>query len=603
MKVLLPKEAPRREPIEALEFRASRPGIVVSCWLARRVSLGSSDTDRRGAVMPDQFDAATAWRWAGAMAERLGDYGPVLDALNVFPVADEDTGANLAATWRSAFAAVVEPPQAGSGSNEAVGDALSRIAAGALRGARGSSGVITAAWLRGFAEACEGADLVDDQLLVRAAVDAATYARNAVAEPVEGTVLTVASSLARVGAELAPEELARDPRGPLIAVVAAMTRGATDALRDSPRHLPVLAAAGVVDAGGAGLVLAWESLLALLVDDDPDGSVLDQLGRADRGALETDADADAAYEVEFTVACPAERVEPLRATLAGLGDSLVLVPIAPLAPASQVLSSVRVHVHTADAGAVIEAALAAGAPSDVRITALPGAAHRPGGSGTSGGAAVVVLCSLPGVSELLTDAGASVCAPVHDDSPAAPAGVVAAVLATGAKHVLLVTSGSPRLQLREVVRACRDCGVDVALVPTESPVQSLAAVLVRDPLAPSAEQAIAMARAAASTRWAEVSVAERAALTSAGPCVAGSALGLIGGDVVIVGTDTDDVAVDVLDRMLAGGGELVTAVLGLHPGDQLAQRLRAHVLRHWPFVEFHSVPAGIDGRIVLLGVE
>jgi dihydroxyacetone kinase-like predicted kinase len=141
------------------------------------------------------------------------------------------------------------------------------------------------------------------------------------------------------------------------------------------------------------------------------------------------------------------------------------------------------------------------------------------------------------------------------------------------------------------------------VVPTRSPVQALAALAVRDHSRPFADDVIAMAEAAGACRYGEVCTAQRDALTVAGPCRAGDLLGLVDGEVHVIGSDLAEVSHRLLDRMLGGGGELVTLVLGADAPPELEEHLRAHVHRDWPFIELQCYAGGQPRYHLLAGVE
>jgi dihydroxyacetone kinase-like predicted kinase len=143
----------------------------------------------------------------------------------------------------------------------------------------------------------------------------------------------------------------------------------------------------------------------------------------------------------------------------------------------------------------------------------------------------------------------------------------------------------------------------VAVVPTRSPVQALAALAVRDAARRFSDDAIAMAEAAGACRFAEVTVATREALTMAGRCVPGDVLALLEGEVVLVGGDVAAAGRTLLDRMLAGGGELVTLILGAEAPDGLADGLRQHLAEHWPFAESTVYSGDQPHYPLLVGVE
>jgi dihydroxyacetone kinase-like predicted kinase len=146
-------------------------------------------------------------------------------------------------------------------------------------------------------------------------------------------------------------------------------------------------------------------------------------------------------------------------------------------------------------------------------------------------------------------------------------------------------------------------GIRVSVVPTRSPVQSLAALAVRDQQRDFADDVIAMAEAAGACRSGEVCTASREALTVAGRCRPGDLLGLVDGEVNVIGADVEEVCRRLLDRMLGGGGELVTFVLGADAPPELEETLRAHVSQSWPFVEVQCYAGGQPRYHLLVGVE
>jgi dihydroxyacetone kinase-like predicted kinase len=290
-----------------------------------------------------------------------------------------------------------------------------------------------------------------------------------------------------------------------------------------------------------------------------------------------------------------DRVRRLHARLAALGDSLVVVGVD--TPEGRAWN---VHVHVADVGAAIEAGIEAGRPYRISVTPLaPVRAPEP----VPGRRAVVALAPTGGLAALFAQEGVRVVA--LDPGSAeheVEERVLAEVLATTAQDVVVLPNAAACTPVasRAADRA-RAEGRDVAVVPTRSPVQGLAAVAVADPGRRFGDDVIAMAEAAAATRWAEVTVAEQAALTSAGLCNPGDALGSAEGDVVVVGSELADVARDLLDRLLSAGGELVTLVVG--PDAALGDAVCRHLSRAHPTVEVTRYEGGADGVPLLVGVE
>ena len=539
-------------------------------------------------MLPALDDAAVG-QWCRAAVAALSAARGRIDDLNVFPVPDGDTGTNLVATAEAALAALDE---AGEGRTES---AWALLARGAVLGARGNSGTILAQLWRGLADQLAGQPPADGPTLAAALQKAADTAYGAVADPEEGTFLTVA----RAGAEAAVAAVAAG-HADLGEVVRAAADGARAALEATPGQLTVLRDAGVVDAGGAGLCLVLDALVTTVTGVEPDRPSLAR--RPDRGHphhahghgdLPHQPPAGPGSEVQYLLADSDEAaVARLHERLAALGDSLVVVGVD--TPGGR---EWNVHVHVADVGAAIEAGIEAGRP--YRISVTPLAPVRPPAP-LPDARAVVAIVPDGGLAELFADEGATVvpCGPdgVREDD------VLAAVLASGAAGVVVLPNDPTLTALasRAAERA-REEGRDVAVVPTRSPVQGLAALAVADPTRRFGDDVITMAEAAAATRWAQLAVAEQEALTSAGRCAPGDVLGSAEGDVLLIGVEPVAVACELLDRMLSAGGELVTLVVG--PDAGLADAVCAHLAGAHPTVEVTRYDGAPEGVPLQVGVE
>ena len=539
-------------------------------------------------MLPALDDAAVG-QWCRAAVAALSAARGRIDDLNVFPVPDGDTGTNLLATAEAAAAALDEAGQGGTGS------AWALLARGGVLGARGNSGTILAQLWRGLADQLAGQPPADGPTFAAALQKAADTAYGAVADPEEGTFLTVA----RAGAEAAVAAVVAG-RTALGEVVRAAADGARAALEATPGQLAVLRDAGVVDAGGAGLCLVLDALVTTVTGVEPDRPSLAR--RPERGHPHHAHDHDdlphqpppgPGSEVQYLLADSDEAaVARLHERLAALGDSLVVVGVD--TPGGR---EWNVHVHVADVGAAIEAGIEAGRP--YRISVTPLAPVRPPAP-VPDARAVVAIVPDGRLAELFADEGATVvpCGPdgVTEDD------VLAAVLGSGAAGVVVLPNDPTvtAVASRAAERA-REEGRDVAVVPTRSPVQGLAALAVADPARRFGDDVITMAEAAAATRWAEVTVAEHEALTSAGRCAPGDVLGSAEGDVLLIGAEPAAVACELLDRMLSAGGELVTLVAGADGA--LADAVCAHLTGAHPTVEVTRYDGAPEGIGLQVGVE
>ncbi|AOW89279.1 DAK2 domain-containing protein [Streptomyces olivaceus] len=558
------------------------------------------------------FDALAVRTWCGLSLRALGRAREEIDAINVYPVADGDTGTNLYLTVESAAAAVeavfaAHEVDAGAGDAEdrdeedgpSLADAVGAMAHGALIGARGNSGTILAQLLRGMAQvlSARGDSPHTGGSGLRSALrHAAESARNAVARPVEGTVLTVASAAAD----------AADGAGDDCAEVArAAYEGARAALAATPGQLPVLERAGVVDAGGHGLVTVLAALVETCTGRPPEtGAVLharvehDDADPAVECAAAGDGEDGPAFEVIYLLEAEDAAVARLRQRLDALGDSLVVVGGDGLW---------NVHVHVDDAGAAVEAGVEAGRPYRIRITHFGhGDVHTTGAERPPrerAQRAVVAVVPGEGLAELYAGAGATTLLARPGEPPASGELVQAVRRAHAREVVLLPNDAELRHTAAAAAEQARAEGVRVALIPTRSAVQGIAALAVHEAGRRFDEDVVAMTSAAGATRHAEVTVAERQSWTTAGICQAGDVLGLIDGDVAVIGPDVSRVAATVLDRMLSAGGELVTLVLGDEAPQDVADQLEARVREAYLAVDTVVYRGGRQGALLLVGVE
>ncbi|WP_406145706.1 DAK2 domain-containing protein [Streptomyces sp. NBC_01012] len=536
---------------------------------------------------PDDLDAVAVRTWCSLALEALGRERAAIDAINVYPVADGDTGTNLYLTVESA-AAAVEAVFAAHETGTTVpahADAVRAMAHGALIGARGNSGTILAQLLRGMAAVLS--DSGDAPHLRTALADAAEAARLAVAHPVEGTVLTVATAAAEAAGTT-------DEGASLVAVADAAYEGARAALAATPGQLAVLGRAGVVDAGGQGLVAVLGALLEAVGGRVPERAVrpapdvLPLTGDcADPGRS-----SGPAFEVIYLLEARDDAVARLRSRLDALGDSLVVVGGDGLW---------NVHVHVDDAGAAVEAGVEAGRPYRIRITHF--AADRGSAPREPAQRAVVVVVPGDGLSGLCAEAGATTVLARPGEPPASGELVDAIRRAHAREVVLLPNDAALRHTAAAAAEQARGEGIRVALVPTRAAVQGIAALAVHEPGRSFDEDVVAMTSAAGATRYAELAVAERQSWTMAGICQAGDILGLIDGDVAVIGEDVPATARTVLDRMLSAGGELVTLVLGEDVSDALADELSAHVREGYLAVDTVVYRGGHQTAPLLIGVE
>ncbi|HKR48253.1 MAG TPA: DAK2 domain-containing protein [Pseudonocardiaceae bacterium] len=533
--------------------------------------------------MLQSLDGAAVRHWAATCCDALTVHCDEINAINVFPVADQDTGSNLLATMRAGLDAVLRDH--GDDRDAPPGSTVAVLARGALMGARGNSGVILSQVLRGLAEALVGATL-DGAALRAGLCRADELATAAVSDPVSGTVLTVLHAAAQAAMGVPSDDLGD--------VASAAATAAAGALAETPRQLDVLAAAGVVDAGGQGLVVLLEALLSV-VTECPDVQSAVLAGASVRPARVLHASREGGsthydYEVMYLLDGTDEAgVVTLRAELAGLGDCVVVV--------SSGRGLWNVHVHCCDVGAAIEAGIRAGRPH--RITVLRFADQGGEVDRFVSGHEVLAMVSGAGLAELLCGEGA-----LMVPASSSVTELLAVLAGTRARYVTVLAGPGAATRVAETVAGhARDTGQEVTVVPTASTVQVLAAIAVHDAGRRVSDDLVAMIEAVNATRYGALTVAGSATLTSAGRCRPGDVLGMVGDEVVLIEDDPLAAARGLIERMLSVGGELMTVLLGQDAPVGLGEVLIEHLGRAHPAVDVVVYAGGGPGTVLLIGVE
>lgn len=547
--------------------------------------------------MPDRrLDASTLREWAHTAVGDLIGHTDEINRLNVFPVADSDTGTNLLFTMRAALTGA----ESVSGSAGVV-EVTAALAEGALHGARGNSGVILSQILRGLADVTAAAAADSDGFVTDIdAVLLGAALRHAVGlvvssmggQLVAGTIVSVLQAVADTVVQWAADGATLGE-----ALTAGGDAGVT-ALERTPEQLDALAEAGVVDAGGRGFLVLVDALIATVTGHAPHRHAYEP--GPPRIESVTAEPAPPQFEVMYLLAdCDAVALEPLRTRLEQLGDSVAIAASA---------DRYSVHVHTDDAGAAVEAGLAAGAVSRIQISVLSTGPARVSPGSWSRDRAVLAVVDGDGAAELFDQEGACVLRP--DAELADPANGVSAhdllrgLVDSGAAQVMVLPNGY--VAAEELVAGCTagiGWGIDVVALPTGSMVQGLAALAVHDPARQAVDDGYSMARAAAAARHGSVRTATEQALTWAGSCEPGDGLGIAGDEVLVVADDVTGAATGLIDLLLVAGGELVSVLIGDGVDPSVAEALAAHVHRRHPGIEFATYLTGHRGDALLIGVE
>lgn len=490
----------------------------------------------------------------------------VINALNVYPVPDGDTGTNMSLTLVSVCAELE-----GAEDLDAVCNAISH---GSLMGARGNSGVIMSQILRGLADTVrsESTSGIDDaQIWAKAFTVAAEAAYGAVQRPVEGTILTVVREVAE-GATAAVADGAD-----LLAMFEAGRVQGHDALARTPEMLPVLKDAGVVDAGGQGLLLLVDALLHTLDGRDLPQPPTDFVRVAQMPAPTPAANdgeksiADLRYEVMFFLDANDDRIGEFRSAWAEIGDSIVVVGGDGLW---------NCHIHSDDIGACIEAGIAVGRPHKIRVTDLleelehmetltdPNA---PAADDGSEGSVVVhateqTRCGAitvgvgEGIRAIFESLGATAMVLGGQTMNPPTELLLHAVNQVPSDEVLLLPNNKNIIPVANQVDALTDKIVRV--VPTRSITEGFAALLEFDPEAAADENCQAMTEAASSIVAGEITQAVRDAKSDAGPVTTGDYIGIGPAGITSVASDVVTATTDLLDALIEEDHELVTLIAG-----------------------------------------
>jgi DAK2 domain fusion protein YloV len=549
--------------------------------------------------VPHRYDAIVApleRLGVRAMRDTITSYCDVvrahaaaLNRLNVYPVPDGDTGTNMASTLEAVVAELADTPGELSPTCRA-------IAHGSLMGARGNSGVILSQILRGLSTALEAAGELDPSAAAAALASAATSAYGAVLRPVEGTILTVVREAA------AAAEHAARAGATLVEVLAAARARGDEALQRTPDLLPVLKAAGVVDAGGAGFLLLLDAALHVVdgrpvptpaQDDGTDVLAHVPAHRAD------DAVADLRYEVMYFLDLADEHIEAFKRRWAGIGDSIVVVGGDGLW---------NCHVHTNDIGAALEAGLDdGGRPSKVTVTDLydqvgyaQAFEHPVRPAATRCG--VVAVAAGDGLTDLFRRLGVSRVVRGGRTMSPSTADLLDAVERAVAAEVVILPNDKNIVPVAEQVGGLATKRVRV--VPTRSVAEAFAALVVYDGSLSVDVNAEAMATAGAGVASGEVTRAVRAAISPVGPVAAGDWLGLTdAGGIVAVADSVQEAAVALLATLVSDRHELVSVIEGVDAGAAATESILEWLADHRPDVTVEVHCGGQPLSAYVFGAE
>jgi hypothetical protein len=509
--------------------------------------------------------------WAGQ--RWLEAHVQVVNSLNVFPVPDGDTGTNMLLTMRSALAEA-ETVAAGAGTIAAA------VAHGALMGARGNSGVILSQFLQGLAASLAGQETFSAEDLARAAQLGVEAAYQSVVNPVEGTILTVARSAAEAAQQSA--KITQD----LAVVLADMVEAAKIAQASTPELLPILKEAGVTDSGGQGLVYILEGGLRLILGKSIEADSASTAAPLLQSILGVE-EAAYGYDVQFLIQGDRLNVAEIRVQMDALGWSTLVVGHE---------RTVKVHVHVHDPGLPISYGASQGILSDVVVENMELQAKKfvqERGAGTVVAApvpplsfpvhltdrlretrtSIATVCVAPsqGLADILQSLGANQIVFGGQTMNPSPQELLAAINQVYGHEVLILPNNSNVILAAQ--QAMKLSPKNVRVVPTQTIPQGIAALLALNYQSDLEANAQRMLGAAQQVQTVEITQAVRDTTLSGFQIKFGDVMGLVNDELVSVGQDYDDVALDVLAKVEMETHEVITIYFGQESSAAQAEAL------------------------------
>ena len=515
----------------------------------------------------------------------------VVNALNVFPIPDGDTGTNMVLTMQSAWNEIEGTP------DNTVSAVAHALAHGALMGARGNSGVILSQLWRGFARSLDKMATVDAQGVVQALAEARDTAYRGVVRPVEGTILTVAKDVA-AAAQAALEDGATSG----LEVLERVVQAAEDSVERTPDLLPVLREAGVVDSGGKGLYFILEGMLRAAYRLPLDESLIDvttfnALTMADV-AESIEPGQDWEVVIDFQPSLPFD-LGSFHRTLAGMGTSIQI---------AEGDGRYRMHIHVPDRTQhrPVEYISGLGTVIEYRVENLMMQAGRAEGPISlaqilPGQVGVVAVSPGKGLSRLFASLG--VAAIVEGGQTMNPsAQEIHESLKTLATDRIIVLPNNKNIVLA-AQQAAQLTEKDVIVVPTTSVPQGLAAMLPYDAQADLESLAKAMERARSGVRTGELTTATRSVGMDGVVVHEGQIIGLLDGKLVVAGDTLEQGLLMLLEAAGAADAELITAYAGQDLPASIADQLIARLRQTYPSLEIESHYGGQPHYPLLLSIE
>lgn len=534
-----------------------------------------------GQELKEMLATATTW---------LEKSAPDIDALNVFPVPDGDTGTNMLLTMRSS---VEEAYQSG---NSTVSSVAQAVAHGALMGARGNSGVILSQIWRGVAQSLKGKKSLSGKDLADALFEASKTAYKGITNPAEGTILTVIKDVAAAAQEEAEKN--DDPIGVLEASVGA----AAESVANTPNLLPVLKQAGVVDAGGQGLLVILDGALRYLRGEaeqmqfrKPQIIASNVAAPAPQGRMGAD-EVPFGYCTEFLLKGEGLSPDAIRTRLQRKGQSLITVGDE---------TTVRVHIHTLDPGNVIRYATSLGTMHQVSIRNMD-EQHQDflqmqKERMPEVDVATVAIVAGDGLGEVFASLGTTAIVPGGQTMNPSTKEILQAVKKVASNKVIILPNNKNVVLTAEQVKGLTDKKVEI--VPTHTIPEGVAALLAFDYEADFDTNVKLMKEAQSRVKTVEITQAVRPANLNGLRIRKKQTIGLLDDDLLAAGDDASDVLNKILAKVNLRKSEIVTIYYGQDTKKSEADEVGESIRTKYPQLQVEVVRGGQPHYSYIVSIE
>ena len=539
-------------------------------------------------VVKETLDAKNLASLMYCFRDSLQEHKESLNSLNVYPVPDGDTGSNMAATLNSVVSEIESLEE-----NLELENIIDAISHGSLMGARGNSGVIISQILRGFVSKIKNASrkTIDANLFSEALSEAASAAYEAVGNPVEGTILTVVRETAEAAEKAASEKLS------LLPLAEIAREAAKRSLDSTPELLPVLARAGVVDAGGSGFLLMLDSLLHI-IDDRPMPEPEVVTASVDSLILDVHdetSNSGTRYEVMYFLDAPDDLIPDFKMAWSEIGDSIVVVG------GENIWNC---HVHTNNIGAAVEAGISIGKPYEIRVTDLfeeIAGNYHDHDIADPVGCSVIAVANGDGIGEIFRSLGATRIVNGGQSMNPSTADLLEAAEATASEHVIILPNNSNIVAVAEQVDS--QTSKTVRVVGTHTVTEGFASLLGYDPEATSDKNQTGMLQASQMVESGEITTAVRNSTSEIGEIKKGNFLGLQKGKVTVVAETIVEATNNLLKEMISDEHEIVTLVSGEDSNKKETDEIVAWVNAEYEELEVEVHEGGQPLYPYYIGIE